>query len=234
MALTDKLTAIGDAIREKESSTDLIPLADMPDRIRALSSGGGSGGGGDDVIRQSVKDLMDFTSVNNSTFTFTVPAGVRTIPSYMFYGKTWLEDVIYEDPTAVTSFGSNVFYNCSSLKATDDFFPPNLTTIGQNCFNGAGVRDGVSQFADVINIPASVTTVEYGALNNSGFKKIRFLGTPNSIDSAAMRYADRLTDIYVPWSEGAVANAPWGTDRKNSGAPATTIHYNTPADAVIE
>ena len=33
MALTDKLTAIGNAIREKEGSTGLIALSDMPSRI---------------------------------------------------------------------------------------------------------------------------------------------------------------------------------------------------------
>lgn len=41
MALTDKLTAIGDAIREKTDTTDLIPLNDMPDAIRNIQSGGG-------------------------------------------------------------------------------------------------------------------------------------------------------------------------------------------------
>ena len=47
MALTDKLTAIGDAIREKEGSTGLIPLSDMPSRIQALSTGGDN-----DPVRQ--------------------------------------------------------------------------------------------------------------------------------------------------------------------------------------
>lgn len=40
MALTDKLTAIGDAIREKTGETDLIPLADMPDKIKGIEGGG--------------------------------------------------------------------------------------------------------------------------------------------------------------------------------------------------
>lgn len=39
MALTDKLTAIGNAIREKTGKTDLIPLADMPNEILNISSG---------------------------------------------------------------------------------------------------------------------------------------------------------------------------------------------------
>ena len=40
MALTDKLTAIGNAIRQKTGKTDLIPLADMPNEILSISSGG--------------------------------------------------------------------------------------------------------------------------------------------------------------------------------------------------
>lgn len=41
MALTDKLSAIGVAIREKTGKTDLISLDDMPTEIRAISGGGG-------------------------------------------------------------------------------------------------------------------------------------------------------------------------------------------------
>lgn len=41
MALTDKLTAIGDAIRSKTGGTDLIPLVDMPAAIEGISGGGG-------------------------------------------------------------------------------------------------------------------------------------------------------------------------------------------------
>lgn len=40
MALTDKLTAIGDAIRTKTGGTDPIALADMPAQIEGISGGG--------------------------------------------------------------------------------------------------------------------------------------------------------------------------------------------------
>lgn len=40
MALIDKLNAIGDAIREKNGTSDLIPLADMPQAILDISGGG--------------------------------------------------------------------------------------------------------------------------------------------------------------------------------------------------
>lgn len=45
MALIDKLTAIGNAIREKTGTTDLIPLANMPQAILNIEGGGGASGG---------------------------------------------------------------------------------------------------------------------------------------------------------------------------------------------
>lgn len=44
MALTDKLTAIADAIRSKGGTTDQLTLAGMVDAINAIQTGGGSGG----------------------------------------------------------------------------------------------------------------------------------------------------------------------------------------------
>ena len=45
MALTDKLTAIADAIRSKGGTTDQLTLAGMVNAINAIQTGGGSGGG---------------------------------------------------------------------------------------------------------------------------------------------------------------------------------------------
>ena len=45
MALTDKLTAIADAIRSKGGTTEQLTLAGMVDAINAIQTGGVSGGG---------------------------------------------------------------------------------------------------------------------------------------------------------------------------------------------
>lgn len=47
MALTDKLTAIADAIRGKTGKTDALTLDQMPGEIAGIQTGGGSGSGGD-------------------------------------------------------------------------------------------------------------------------------------------------------------------------------------------
>lgn len=38
--LTDLMTGICNAVREKEGSSDLIPAPDIPERIRGIQSGG--------------------------------------------------------------------------------------------------------------------------------------------------------------------------------------------------
>lgn len=43
MALTDKLTAVADAIRNKTGKTDLLTLDEMPTEIAAIETGGASG-----------------------------------------------------------------------------------------------------------------------------------------------------------------------------------------------
>ena len=48
---------------------------------------------------------------------------------------------------------------------------------------------------------------------------IKFPPTLTNIADTAFYGCANLTDIYVPWAEGAVANAPWGADN-------ATIHYN--------
>ena len=45
MALTDKLSAIGDAIRAKTGKSEKIPLDQMPTEIASIETGGGGGGG---------------------------------------------------------------------------------------------------------------------------------------------------------------------------------------------
>ena len=56
MALTDKLTAIGDAIRTKTGGTDLLTLDQMPTEIANISSSGGS---------------IDFANLKSMSYTYS-------------------------------------------------------------------------------------------------------------------------------------------------------------------
>ena len=89
-------------------------------------------------------------------------------------------------------------------------------TIGQSAFrNCFGTRN---ENVRVIRIPATVKTIEIYAFAEPRTPHIYFEGTPESIDANAFT-TTRETNIYVPWAEGAVANAPWGATK-------ATIHYN--------
>lgn len=74
-------------------------------------------------------------------------------------------------------------------------------------------------------IPKAVERINDYAFQN-GWRKssmVVFAGTPNYIKSTAFQGNGNLVDVYVPWAEGAVANAPWGASN-------ATIHYNTTYD----
>jgi hypothetical protein len=60
----------------------------------------------------------------------------------------------------------------------------------------------------------------YAFHNCTALKKVTWKGKPNFIAGSCFNGCTALTDIYVPWAEGEVANAPWGADK-------ATIHYNS-------
>lgn len=292
MALTDKLTAIGDAIRQKSGTTDLIALKDMPSRIIGLPTGGGDTE--NDAVRQSIVDFFACTSDGSSEAlqTFTLPKEATRIPQYGFYYRIALNDFKIETnyaplklidefafaycsnlksfpfqapletinangfrdcyvldveefpsslhtiggsafrncyaltlskgyPASVTAVGNNTFQNCKALAITS--LPEGVTSVGNYAFSSACNSDTTR---DIFTFPSTITSIGNQAFAYQNFKKYRFLGTPTSIHNSAFSYSQAITDIYVPWGQNAVANAPWG-------ATNATIHYNTAPDEVI-
>lgn len=65
MALTDKLTAIGNAIRSKTGGTDLIPLADMPAAIEGIPSGETFAGIFEYIMANGI--MLSYDEVNSDT-----------------------------------------------------------------------------------------------------------------------------------------------------------------------
>ena len=178
--------------------------------------------------------LGDCTFKGCSSLTsVTIPDSVTTIYSNSFDGCTSLTNITI--PDSVIRINSNAFRNCKAL--TSITIPGGVKTIGSYTFYGCTaltdvtISEGV-EFIDYyafescssltsITIPASVTNFSPRVFLNCGrLKTVIFKGTPTSIASAVFENCASLTDIYVPWSEGEVANAPWG-------ATNATIHYNT-------
>lgn len=70
-----------------------------------------------------------------------------------------------------------------------------------------------------LTLPKSLKYLEDYVFYGTYIKSATFQSTPTSVPSNVLLSCYHLTDIYVPWSEGEVANAPWG-------ATNATIHYN--------
>lgn len=116
MALTEKLTAIADAIREKTATADLMTLAQMPDLIASIVTGDGGETG-----EQSMLDaIIAGTSVDKFT-----NENVKVVREYAFY--EWpVEKMVLKEATFVKgyAFGSstsstNFFVTIDLHKASD-------------------------------------------------------------------------------------------------------------------
>lgn len=137
-----------------------------------------------------------------------IPEGAESIPFNGFTGKTNLEKVVV--PGTVITIGASAFGGCSNLKII--VLSEGVETLTASWGAATGIAD--------LTIPTTVKNVPSGCfVSMSNLKTVYFKGVPNTIDSGAFPNDSAVTDIYVPWSEGEVANAPWG-------ATNATIHYN--------
>ena len=114
-------------------------------------------------------------------------------------------------PSALTTIGKRAFIGSYGLTISE--LPSGVTSISTECFNACR---GITS----MTFHAGITEINTGAFKScDSLSTVTFLGTPTLIADTAFSRCSALTDIYVPWSEGAVANAPWG-------ATNATIHYN--------
>lgn len=213
-------------------STTGEQYTNLTDAIQGLKDGYGTGGGSGEVdntafkqfIERSTKNLKlpdDLTSIGNYAFynntTYDAPKlpdGITKIGVYAFFGCTglYLEEGL---PSKLQSIGNNAFSGCRSLSI--ETLPEGLTTIGSNGFYNC-------ESIAIEDIPSTVTSIGGAAFRGcENLYTLAFHSKVNSLSNNAFINCTNLTDIYVPWGEGEVANAPWG-------APNATIHYNTKYD----
>ena len=115
MALTDKLTAIANAIREKTGKTDLLTLDDMPNEIASIASGG-------DSTMEDGLITRTLTEYKNNR--------VVTVGSYALANFASLEKVTL--PMAET-LGTYAFANDTSLKTIDILGGGTLGSLASSC-----------------------------------------------------------------------------------------------------
>lgn len=105
-------------------------------------------------------------------------------------------------PGDLTTIGYSAFSGCPKLALTS--LPSGITRIGYYAFNGC-------RNLAITRLPPGITNIGFGVFANcTGLTSITFEGTPKTIHSSAFNGCSNLTTIKVPWSQGQVANAPWG------------------------
>ena len=118
MALTDKLTAIANAIREKDGTSDKMALAEMPSKIAAIQVGG------------ATEPYTEETYDANGNLISATLHGYTSIRARAF--KECLNLASISLPSGLTSIGNDVFNGCSNLALTS--LPSSLTSIGVRAF----------------------------------------------------------------------------------------------------
>lgn len=104
----------------------------------------------------------------------------------------------------VKVIGEYAFYNCYELSLSE--LPSELEEIQQRAFTNCG-KIVISEIPKTVKVIGSKAFSACNSMTNLTFK-----GVPTSIDKDA--FASLLiTTINVPWSEGEVANAPWGATK---------------------
>lgn len=119
MALTEKLSAIGNAIRSKTGGTDLLTLDEMPQEIQSIQTGGG--GGADTGLADSI--------VDGSITTYS--SDIQSLRHFAFQYCYNLTSVSLPN---ITSIPNGAFGYCSKL--TDCTFPNVEEIVGSSTFSG--------------------------------------------------------------------------------------------------
>ena len=148
----------------------------------------------------------------------TVKVADKLVGEYDIIPNPWIKEFYNENQELVsvefheiTAIRFGEFAGCTNLALTS--LPAGVTSIGASAFQGC------TNLA-LTSLPAGLTSIgEYAFGGCTSLTSITFKGTPTTINSAAFNGCTNLTEIKVPWSEGAVANAPWG-------ATNATITYN--------
>lgn len=121
MALTDKLTAIGDAIRAKTGDSEKLTLDQMPTEIASISSGGGSIEVEPIVLTGDQKYGCSGSLSGNyiNMFGNTITTKDITAVERMFYNCDTVETIPFDiniDNTVSTGAWSYMFSQCYNLK----------------------------------------------------------------------------------------------------------------------
>lgn len=164
-----------------------------------------------------------YTSLDSSGRVFTAKFRGTIVPEYAFAYLAELTSV--DMPDNVIAISDNGFYRCPKLSLTS--LPPGITSLGDFAFSDCSklaltsLPSGITSIGAYafkqgtglasITLPPALTTIgDFAFANCTGLETVKFTSTVSSIPNGVFSGCPKLSTIYVPWSQGQVANAPWG------------------------
>lgn len=169
---------------------------------------------------------IEYTSLDSFGRVFTAKFRGTVVPEYAF---AYLAELISVDmPDNVIAIGDNGFYRCQKLSLTS--LPSGITSLGDYAFADCSMLaltslpSGITSLGDYvfrdcprlasITLPPALTTIgDFAFANCTGLETVKFTSTVSSIPGGVFSGCPKLSTIYVPWSQGQVANAPWGASK---------------------
>lgn len=200
-----------------------------PNHITELGIGGFAMGGG---VYKKLSNYDSIKIAGNSSFSGDIskwdydylPPNLEYIGNGAFFRSPFIDNTKFQIPNSVYYIGNSAF-SYFSLRKSQNYLllPEALIYLGEDAF----FNNGFQLFPIEIIIPRSVDVINRRAFGGSAHltEIITFKGKPTTINANAFLTSTfndsmkNLTTINVPWSEGEVANAPWG-------AINATINYN--------
>lgn len=211
------LATVADSIRAKAGITDqLVFPSGFVSAVQAIQAGE------EDYLAKLIMDTLveysssEVTRVVNYSFAYksslkklSLP-NAKSIENHACESTINLEELEIPNVEEIFYYGFYLGLASDKLKLTQ---LPSIKEIGSYAFVN---RTGIS----INRFPNTLNSIGTNAFRNClGITELTFEGTPSSISASAFDRCNNLLTINVPWSEGAVADAPWG-------ATNATINYD--------
>lgn len=208
MALTNKLTAIGDAIREKTGKSALLSLDEMPVEIRAIETGGGSGGDNhewEDGYLSTTTATYDKVYYNDR---------ITTIRSYAFAGTRYSTINLPNVAGFETGDISALFKESGIGGQKVNIILPKLDKMPNSSFEGSKMTEliieapmltslGLTCFSNCnqltnITLPDSIEVINDYCFQNC--YKLQSIDLPNvkTVKGYAFQSCNMLTNVNLP------------------------------------
>lgn len=171
MALTDKLTAIGDAIREKTGGTELLTLDEMPNEIASITTGGG------DLPEEAltISGNCSYRFCENGWNWFIEEYGNQittnniTYASNMFDGCSELENIPFDINFAEGTTTNTValFQDCHLIKEVpyvNNYKPASFQNWFYGCYSVREIPDEFWEKLDYSAIDANTSSYGNGSM----------------------------------------------------------------------